>query len=407
MKIIGPFSQVLTLDGLPLKGNIQDETLEIRAGSGIAVDQGRIAGMDTWDRLIKTYPAAKIEKLKGERVLMPGFIDCHTHICFAGNRVNDYALRVSGKSYQQIAEEGGGIWDSVTQTRKATQAVLTKLTAERANRHLQQGVTTIEVKSGYGLNIKDELKMLRSIRDAGEMTGASLISTCLAAHIKPRDFANDNAAYLQHIAHHLLPAIQKEDLSGRIDIFIEPSAFSETEAKVYLDEVKELGFAITVHADQFTKGGSAVALTSGAVSADHLEVSGHKEIQLLAKSGTVATVLPGASLGLGMPYAPARKLLDAGACLAIASDWNPGSAPMGDLLVQACVMGACEKLSIAETLAGLTIRAAKALGLTDRGILKENYLADMQAYPVKDFREIFYLQGSLKPSEVWKNGKKI
>lgn len=407
MKIIGPFAQVVTLDRLPLQGSIPDRALEIRADSAVAVDKGKIAAVDTWDRLIKKYPTTKIERVKGARVLLPGFIDSHTHICFAGNRANDYALRVSGKPYLEIAAAGGGIWDSVTQTREVTGAELTRLTAERADRHLQQGITTIEVKSGYGLNTRDELKMLRSVQDAGKMTRASLISTCLAAHIKPRDFAGDNTAYLQHIAQYLLPVIRKEGLSGRVDIFIDPSAFSETEAKVYLATAKNLGFAITVHADQFTTGGSAVAVASGAVSADHLEACGHEEIRVLAKSGVVATVLPGASLGLGMSYAPARKLLDAGACLAIASDWNPGSAPMGDLLMEACVMGAYEKLSIAETVAGLTIRAAKALGLTDRGILKENYLADMQAYPVEDFREIFYLQGSLKPSEVWKNGKKI
>jgi imidazolonepropionase len=168
-------------------------------------------------------------------------------------------------------------------------------------------------------------------------------------------------------------------------------------AMIYLKKAKEMGFEVTVHADQFTTGGSEVAVKIGAISADHLEASGEREIKLLANSDTVAVTLPGASLGLGMQYVPARKLLDAGACLAIASDWNPGSAPMGDLLMQAAVMSAAEKLSTAEVFAGLTFRAAKALNLSDRGILAAGMKADMQAYPCGDYREILYHQGRLKP----------
>jgi imidazolonepropionase len=165
---------------------------------------------------------------------------------------------------------------------------------------------------------------------------------------------------------------------------------------MYLNKAKQIGFDVTVHADQFTTGGSEVAVNMGAVSADHLEASGEQEIKLLANSNTVAAVLPGASLGLGMPYAPARKLLDAGACVAIASDWNPGSAPMGDLLMQAAAMSAAEKLSTAEVFAGLTFRAAKALRLNDRGTLTAGFRADMQAYPTDDYREILYHQGKLR-----------
>jgi imidazolonepropionase len=202
---------------------------------------------------------------------------------------------------------------------------------------------------------------------------------------------------LNYVFHDLLPVIKNEKLSNRVDIFIEESAFDANNALTYLNRAKQMGFDITVHADQFTTGGSAVAVKSGAVSADHLEASRDAEIKILANSDTVAVVLPGASLGLGMAYAPARKLLDAGACLAIASDWNPGSAPMGDLLMQAAVMSAAEKLNTAEVFAGLTFRAAKALRLNDRGILAPGMRADLQAYPTNDYREILYQQGKLKP----------
>lgn len=407
MKIVGPFVQVITLDHLPMKGSIKDESLEVLMNSALAIDNGKIKAVGKFDVLRRKFPNAILELIETPEVLLPGFIDSHTHICYAGSRANDYAMRVSGKTYLEIARAGGGIWDTVMQTRSASKSELAGLTTMRAERLLHSGITTIEVKSGYGLNVEDELKILHAIKEANEKTRADLIPTCLAAHLKPQDFDGTEEDYLLHIEQKLLPEIKKEKLASRLDIFVEETAFSVDAAKEYLKKVCLLGFDITVHADQFTTGGSAVAVECGAVSADHLEASGDKEIESMAKSDIVATVLPGASLGLGMPYAPARKLLNAGCCVAIASDWNPGSAPMGDLLMQACVLGAYEKLSVAETLAGISFRAAKALRLNDRGILKENFIADMQAYPVKDFREIIYLQGSLKPSIVWKNGVRI
>jgi imidazolonepropionase len=268
---------------------------------------------------------------------------------------------------------------------------------------LGEGVTTIEVKSGYGLSLEEELKQLRVIKSASAHTKAKLVPTCLAAHMVPKDFTGTQQEYLEHVVNDLLPVLKQENLTNRVDIFIEESAINTENALLYLNKAKQMGFDITVHADQFTTGGSKVAVEVGALSADHLEASREKEIKLLADSNIVSVTLPGASLGLGMPYAPARKLLNAGACLAIASDWNPGSAPMGDLLMQAAVMSASEKLSAAEVFAGLTFRAASALKM-ERGILAPGMTADMQAYPCTDYREILYYQGKLKPSQVWTGG---
>ena len=186
---------------------------------------------------------------------------------------------------------------------------------------------------------------------------------------------------------------------------MERSAFSPQQIGPFFAEARRQGFDITVHADQFTAGGSAAAIACGALSADHLEASGPQEVRALAGSNVVATALPGASLGLGCGYTPARALLDAGACLAIASDYNPGSAPMGDLLAQAAILGAAEKLSNAEVLAGITCRAAEALGLKDRGILKAGYRADLAVFPTDHYNEILYHQGRLKPVSVWKDGR--
>ncbi|SFE11092.1 imidazolonepropionase [Chitinophaga sp. CF118] len=407
MKLIGPFSQILPLSGLPLKGALCDEQLQVIENGGIIVDEERIVAVDDFVRLRQQYPQCSLLRIETPAVLLPGFIDCHTHICFDGTRSRDYAMRIAGKSYLEIARAGGGIWDSVTKTRIAGIDTLTANTVLRANRHLQEGVTTIEVKSGYGLNLMDELKMLHAIRLAGLQTKATLIPTCLAAHMRPKDFEGSDETYLHWVLNMLLPEISASQLAKRVDIFIEETAFSPSVALTFLQEARALGFITTVHADQFTCGGSAVAVAAGAVSADHLEASDDAAIAQLAAADIVAVVLPGASLGLGMQYAPARKLLDAGACVAIASDWNPGSAPMGDLLLQAAVMSAAQKLSAAEVFSGLTFRAAKALQLPSVGQLAAGFAADMQAYPCSDYRDILYYQGKMKPVTVWKNGVKI
>lgn len=396
MQLIGPFSQILPLAGLPEKGPIRDEQLNIIENGGVLMHEGAVV-FGNFEQLRKENPKAALQIVEVPQVLIPGFIDAHTHICFAGSRSRDYAMRIAGKSYLDIARAGGGIWDSVLKTREATDAELSENTVARANRHLLNGVTTIEVKSGYGLNMEDELKMLRAIRTAGLHTKATLVPTCLAAHMRPKDFDGDEKAYLRWIINELLPLVKAEQLADRVDIFIEETAFSAADARKFLQQT---GMKITVHADQFSSGGSQAAVEASALSADHLEASTEEDIRRLANSATVAVVLPGASLGLGMHYAPARKLLNAGACVAIASDWNPGSAPMGDLLMQAAVMSAAEKLSTAEVLAGLTVRAAKALGMALPA-------GDLQAYPCKDHRDILYYQGSMKPVTVWKNGEEV
>jgi imidazolonepropionase len=407
-KLIGPFTQLLTLDNLPLKGALKDEQLEILENAWILIEDEKILEVGNYNDLLAKAQTLNTEviELKGNFVALPGWIDCHTHICFGGSRAQDFAMRNAGKSYLEIAEAGGGIWDTVTQTRNLSREKLAERTVTNANRHLSEGVTTIEVKSGYGLTVAEELKMLRAIQDANSQTKADLIPTCLAAHMKPRDFEGSKEEYLQQIREQLFPILKSKNLTNRIDSFIEKSAFSPDEIESYYQKASELGFNITVHADQFTTGGSEVAVKFAAKSADHLEASTDSEIALLAKSDTVAVALPGASIGLGCAFTPARKILDQGGSVAIGSDWNPGSAPMGDLLAQASILATFEKLSTAEVLSALTFRAAAALGLEDRGKLKAGLLADFNLYSTADFREILYHQGKLKPAQVWKKGLK-
>jgi len=408
-KIIGPFLEILSMQGLTSKGPLAQGSIPIIENQFILINQGKIEAVGKRKEILENFEKRDVQEIHVENsaIVLPGFVDCHTHICFAGSRSKDYAMRNSGKSYLEIASEGGGIWDTVRQTRQASEADLVHLTSERAERHLRNGITTIEVKSGYGLSIDEELKMLRAIKSANQKVKADLVPTCLAAHIKPKDFSGSHEAYLDLISSDLFPILKSEDLTSRIDAFIEEEAFSTEMTESYFRKAKDMGFDITVHADQFHVGGSQVAVSVNAMSADHLEASTEAEVQLLAKSEVVSVALPGASLGLGCAFTPARKILDAGGSLAIASDWNPGSGPMGDLITQAAILGTFQKLSNEEILAGITFRAALALGLKDRGRIEEGMKADLVIYETDHFNEILYHQGQLKPSMVIKNGETI
>ncbi len=389
-KLLGPFSQILTMTDSPI---LED--------GGILLEDGKIARIAPFKDLYDQ--AEEVEEIEAPSVCLPGFIDCHTHICYGGSRVNDYLLKLRGVSYQEIAKQGGGILHTVQATRKASRKELLEGLRKRCFLLLARGVTTCEVKSGYGLTVEDEIKMLEVIEEAKTSVPLSLISTCLAAHTIPQEFTG-GSSYLQYIGRELLPKIQK--WTTRVDIFVEKNAFSEGEARDYLLQAKKRGFDLVVHGDQFSSGGAKLAAEVGALSADHLEHISKEDIAFLAKSKTIPVVLPGASLGLGLPFAPARLLLDAGLPLAIASDWNPGSAPMGDLLTQAALLAIHEKISMMDTFAAITCRAAKALKLEDRGSLKVGYLADLVVFPTNDYREILYYQGSLRPSQVFKRGKR-
>ncbi|WP_435181101.1 imidazolonepropionase [Cellulophaga omnivescoria] len=408
-KLIGPFTQLLPMTGIAVKGAVKDEELVVIENGGIIVENNTVVAVGLYKDLLKQIDIKNtlLEEVIGNNVCMPGFIDSHTHICYGGSRANDYAMRNAGKTYLEISKAGGGIWDTVTQTRKASILELEEGITKRANKHLKNGVTTIEVKSGYGLSVYEELKMLRAIKNVDNRIKADLISTCLAAHMQPKDYSGKASEYLEEISISLFPLLKEERLTTRIDAFIEEGAFTAEVIAPYFKKAKEMGFTITVHADQFSTGGSKVAVDFNAISADHLEASTTEEINILAKSNVIATALPGASIGLGCAFTPARKLLDAGGAVAIASDHNPGSAPMGDLLTQASILGTFQKLSNAEVLSGITFRAAAALDLKDRGTLENGFMADFIAFPTANYKEILYQQGQLKPNMVWKKGTKI
>ena len=419
--LIGPFTQLLSLRNLALQGSLSDDQLEVIPNAGIILIGSSIERIGTWLEL-KTY--ASHEEIKVRRIeeifaklgrpcpkhitLTPGLVDAHTHICYAGSRARDYADRLNGICYEEIAARGGGICDTMLHTRMASEDELFELNVQRLKQHLARGVTTVEIKSGYGLSVKDELKQLRAIKRLSQAGLSRVVPSCLAAHVLPPEFKGASIAkhdeYLNVILHELLPVVQKEKLAQRVDAFVEPSAFPIAIARSYLQKAQLMGFDLCVHADQFSRGGAELAAELGAQSADHLEASKTEDLKALKAGGVTAVALPGASIGLGIPYTPAREALDLGLSLAIASDWNPGSAPMGHLLMQASILGAAEKLSAAEVWAGISSRAAHALGLDNVGRLKTGFIADLLAFPCDDYREILYHQGMLQPSLVWAQG---
>ena len=402
--LIGPLKQIITMKGLPKDGELKDSSLQNLPNGGILIEKGEIVEVGNFKTLKNLYSPKTIKHLTKDYVALPGFIDAHTHICYAGSRFKDYALRLSGLSYQEIAKKKGGILETVTSTREATKETLINGILDRSQKLLQNGVTTCEVKSGYGLSIESEMKMLQAIQEATKNSFIDLIPTCLAAHTRPLEYSCSKK-YLKDLELNLLKKIKDKNLANRVDIFIEEGAFSVEESREFLKKAKKMGFSICMHIDQFSRGGAQLAAELGVLSADHLEQSIEKDFIQLKQAGVIPIALPGASLGLGQPFCLAKKMLKAGLPLVIASDWNPGSAPMGDLLTQAALLGASEKLTIAETLAAITTRAAKALELFDRGEIRKGLRADFSLFPCCDYREILYHQGSLKPHYVFSKGK--
>ena len=403
--LIGPFSKIYPLTKMPLRGPLKDDQLHCISDGGILVDGKKIVALGKFKELEQR--AASVELLQQPLICIPGLIDCHTHLLFGGSRAQEFAMRNSGKSYLEINAAGGGIWSTVQQTRALSDAQMKHILFKRIQQLLLSGITTVEIKSGYGLSMASEIQVLSVLQQVQSQVPIDIVATCLAAHILPKDWNRSSGNYLQTMSENLFPVLRQQALAERIDIFIDHDQFLLKDIHSYLQAAQKQGFDICFHAEQFRVGGVALALDYGAVSVDHLEVIESEQIQGLGASETVAVVLPGACLGLGQAFAPARQLLDAGSCLAIASDYNPGSAPYGNLLLQAALLGTFEQLTTAELIAGLTFRAAAALNLNDRGLLAPFKQADFCAFPAADIHGIFYNPKPFYPAKIWKAGIEI
>jgi imidazolonepropionase len=393
-------AQLVTHQGLGARHGRDMADLFTLADAALLVRQGGIAWIGPTSELPPVEEGAEVIDASGKTIL-PGFVDSHTHLVWSGSRESEFEQRLQGKTYQEIAAAGGGINATVAHVRQASKEALKEQTRQRLRRLLSFGATTVEIKSGYGLALADELKCLEVIAELNAEGPVELVATFLGAHAIPPEFVRDREGYIRLLIEEMLPEVASRKLARFCDVFCEIGAFTPGESERILGTALDLGFKLKVHADELTSsGGAELAVRLGAVSADHLLCVSDKGIEALAASRTVATLLPGTAFFLGLPYAPARRLIERGVAVALASDCNPGTCPTENLPLVGTT--ACTQMTLlpAEALTALTLNAAAALDCADRlGSLEVGKQADFLICDVPDYRMLFYHFGV---SHVWR-----
>ncbi|HUF51328.1 MAG TPA: imidazolonepropionase [Longimicrobiales bacterium] len=381
--------------------------------SALLVEGGRISAVGTAAELQRTHAGAYASAAVvdcTDRVLTPGFVDSHTHAVFGGWRAAEYALRSRGVPYMEIARRGGGINASVRDVRERAEDELLELTVPRLDTMLRGGTTTLEIKSGYGLNTASELKQLRVVQRARQRTKLTLVPTFLGAHEFPPEHREHRERYVDLVVNEMIPEIAAQELARFCDVFMEPGVFTAAQARRILEAGAAHGLVPKLHADELeNSGGAELAAGLNAASADHLGAISDAGIAALAQSQTVATLLPATLLFLGRhQYAPARRLIDAGATVALATDFNPGSSPTSSVplvLTLACSLMGLDPL---EAIVAATAGGARALRLDDgTGMLRPGAPADLSLWDITDHRELPYRYGSPPLAGVWKGGERV
>ena len=341
--------------------------------------------------------------------LLPGFIDCHTHLVYAGSRANEFEMRLNGASYQDIAAAGGGIKSTVAATRAASHEELFVLGKDRLNALLSQGVTTVEIKSGYGLNLETEQKILEVAKILSENHPIHIEKTFLGAHALPAEFANDSEGYLDLVVDTMLPALHQQGLVDAVDVFCEGIGFSVAQSRRLFAKAKTLGLPVKAHAEQLSAlGGAALVAEFSGLSADHIEYLTEADVQAMAAAGTVAVLLPGAYYFLRETQRPPIALLrQYQVPMAVSTDLNPGTSPLCNLPLMLNMACTLFNLTPEEALRGVTIHAAQALGKTDRGTLAAGQQADFALYQISQPAELCYQFGVSKLKQLIVKGKNI
>ncbi len=400
-------SQLVTLAG-PTRPRIGKELSElgiIRDG-GLLIRDGKIDVVGPSDEIEKKSTDAEVVDLGG-RVVLPGFVDAHTHLVFAGNRLDDFERRARGESYEQIAKAGGGIWSTVEKTRAASEADLFGQATKHAEWFVKCGTTTVEAKSGYGLTLDDELKILRVMQRLNQETPLEVVPTFLGAHAVPRD--SSAGEYVDLVINEMLPRVAKEKLAEFCDVFCERGYFDVEQSRKILSSAKKLGLKLRGHVDQLTNSGGAKLMAElGAATADHLEKTDEEGIAALKTANVQPVLLPGSVYALGSKSSPrAREMIEAGLPVVLATDFNPGSSPtpsMPMVLSLACTQ---MKMSPAEAIAASTINAAHSLSRDDIGSLEAGKAANVAVFDCEDHRELAYWFGLPQTHVVYVRGKQI
>lgn len=362
--------------------------------AAVAISDGRIAWLGSADDLPEST-ARETRSLNGQWVT-PALIDCHTHLVFAGNRAAEFEQRLRGVSYEEIARAGGGIMSTVNATRDADIHSLTEQSAARLRLLKAEGCATVEIKSGYGLNVEAELRMLEVADALAAESGLSISKTFLGAHSIPEEFKGKADDYIDVVCGEMLPAVHERQIANAVDAYCEPIAFSREQVSRVFETAASLGLPVKLHADQLSdSGGAELAASFGALSADHLEYTHYNGVSALAEAGTVAVLLPGAFLTLGeTKLPPVNQLRDENVPIAIATDCNPGTSPVCSLRTTMALATSLFKLTPEECLAGVTRNAARALGLTNRGTLEVGKRADIALWDISHPQELSYWIGT-------------
>jgi imidazolonepropionase len=401
--LVSNIAQLVTPSGTgALRGRAMRD-IDVTPDAAIAITAGRVSWCGPrrrWEGSARTEVDAR------GCAVVPGLVDPHTHIVWGGDRLSDFDARASGVSYEMILAGGGGIRQTVARTTAASLGDLVETARARVSRMMRAGATTIEVKSGYGFAWPNELRQLDVIRTLSAQVPAQLSPTMLF-HLPPKD-VSERAEYIQHAIREWIPALARDGVATAIDVFIEREAFTVDEADVLMRAARHEGLACKAHTDQFTAiGGTELAISHGALSVDHLEVSGPAQVAALAASSTIGTVLPGVTLHLGLPAAPGRALIDAGAAVAVGTDCNPGSSPLFSMSLAMALAVRLNGLTPAEALVATTANAAAALGLPNVGRIAPDMCADVLLLRSADWRDLPYTLGDDAVARVFIAGHEL
>lgn len=401
--LVQGISELVTAEGAEPKRGAAMRELKVVAHAALAITDGKFA----WVGAERAWSGEAAETVDvGGCAVVPGLVDPHTHAVWAGDRLADFEARLNGVAYETILAGGGGIRSTIRATAAATEEELVTLALPRIAALVRSGATTIEVKSGYGFTVEAELRMLRAIHALAAQAAAWIVPTLLI-HVSPVDVA-EREAYVRAVCEELIPAAAREKLAQAVDVFVEKEAWSAAEAERMLTAARAHGLRTKLHTEQFHRvGGLELGVKMGALSVDHLEACSAEQVAMLAASGTVATILPGVSLHLGLPAAPGRKLIDAGAAVAVGTDLNPGSSPLYSTQMALALAVRLNGLTAQEALVAGTANAAAALGLRDAGRIEPGLPADFAILHGADWRELVYTLGTNPVGEVWIGGQKV
>jgi imidazolonepropionase len=404
-------AQLVTLAG-PNGPRIREQMRELAiiVDGGMLIEDGRVLATGPSSEMEKALPGdADIVDAKG-KVVLPGFVDAHTHPVFGGDRIDEFEMRARGATYEQIAERGGGIRSTVRKTRAASEEELLAQAKKHAGWFLRGGTTTVEAKSGYGLTFDDELKLLRVIRRLNAETPLEFVPTFLGAHAVPDEFRNAPEQYVALIIHKMLPRVVEEQLAESCDIFCERGYFDISDSEKILGAARDYGLRLRMHVDQLTNsGGAFLAARLRAATADHLEQASGAEIAALAEAGVQPVLLPASVYSLGKTrYPPAREMIDAGLAVVLATDFNPGSSPTPSMPMVLSLAATQMKMTPSESLSAATINAAWSLNRGNQiGSLEPGKRANFTVWDSGDYREIAYYFGVSQLHSVYVSGKRV